>query len=691
MKTVCICLFADGIIIEVKSTLSFGLFGLAIKQYHKRAYFLLFYAIFSRKGTAKAIAERFRSSDIYQFSAGFGADVIEESVGIVFYKDADMVEFGSGITAENTILKRNGDNLILTFSDSTDQLTIKGQFSHGAWFSGWNDVETFKFADGTAWTDEQVREMLIHQSLTAGNDTVTGFYTADLIDGGSGNDTLRGLGGGDTYLFGKGSGQDVIEESIDTVYEDQPDTISFLPNVSSTEVKFLKVGNDLKISIDSETDTLTIKNHFGSRYNAVEFFKFNDGTTLTATQVTTGAVQAQSTSGNDTITGTSGADLLDGGAGNDILRGGDGADTYQFTTGFGQDVIEESVGLVTISDDDLVVFGPGFMSDEAILSRNGNDLIIRFQGLTDQVTVKGQFSHGAWFPGWNDIENLCFADGVQWTDAQVRDMLLRQSQTAGDDTVTGYWGDDVIDGGAGNDILRGLGGGDTYLFGKGSGQDVIEESVDTVYEDDPDIISFLPNVIGTEVSFLKVGNDLKISIAGTTDTLTIKNHFRLSYNAVEIFQFADGSTLTAEEVRIRAVRDQATVGNDTITGTNVSDTINGLTGNDTLQGGDGSDIYQFNAGFGQDVIVESVGNVLISDDDLAVFGNDFTSDHAILSRTGNDLIIAFQGSTDQVTVKGQFSHGAWYPGWSDIETFCFADGVTWTDAQVREMLIQQSR
>ncbi|SMC46565.1 beta strand repeat-containing protein [Sporomusa malonica] len=549
-------------------------------------------------------------ADTYIFDASFGQDVIKEGVSNSTISDNDSIVFGSGLTSDKAILSRDGDDLIIGFQGSTDQVTIKGQFSHDGWFLGWKDIETIRFADGVEWTDAQVRAMLIQQSETAGDDTVTGYWTADTLDGGAGNDTLIGLGGGDTYLFGKGSGQDVIKESIVTIYEDQPDTVSFLPNVAISDVTFHRVNNDLQISIAGVNDTLTVKNQFGLSYNAVELFQFADGTSLTAAQIASSIFESQSTSGDDLIVGTDGVDVMNGGLGNDTLQGGDGADTYIFDAGFGQDVIKESVSNLTISDNDSVVFGSGLTSDKAILSRGGDDLMIGFLGSTDQVTIKGQFSHDAWFQGWKDIETIRFADGIEWTDAQVRTMLIQQSETAGDDTVTGYWTADTLDGGAGDDTLVGLGGGDTYLFGKGSGQDVIKESIFTIAEDQPDTISFRSDVTRSDVTFLIVGNDLKISIAGAADTLTVKNHFGSSDNAVELFQFADGTMLTAADVAILAVAAQTTGGDDLVTGTLGADTLYGGAGNDTLDGGLGSDTMS--GGIGNDVyVVESSGDVVI--------------------------------------------------------------------------------
>ena len=45
--------------------------------------------------------------------------------------------------------------------------------------------------------------------------------------------------------------------------------------------------------------------------------------------------------------------------------------------------------------------------------------------------------------------------------------------TDGDDTLRGFGGDDTLDGGNGNDILHGGWGSDTFVFGVGSGDDIL--------------------------------------------------------------------------------------------------------------------------------------------------------------------------------------------------------------------------
>ena len=47
------------------------------------------------------------------------------------------------------------------------------------------------------------------------DNVLTGNTAANTLDGGAGNDTLNGGFGADTYLFGRGDGQDLIQESDD--------------------------------------------------------------------------------------------------------------------------------------------------------------------------------------------------------------------------------------------------------------------------------------------------------------------------------------------------------------------------------------------------------------------------------------------------------------------------------------------
>lgn len=77
------------------------------------------------------------------------------------------------------------------------------------------------------------------------------------------------------------------------------------------------------------------------------------------------------------------------------------------------------------------------------------------------------------------IEYVSFSDGTRLTVSQFLARLDDSQTVTGstrDDTLVLGGGNDVIDGGQGNDLLVGAAGNDTYRFGRGSGQDVIDQT-----------------------------------------------------------------------------------------------------------------------------------------------------------------------------------------------------------------------
>lgn len=79
------------------------------------------------------------------------------------------------------------------------------------------------------------------------------------------------------------------------------------------------------------------------------------------------------------------------------------------------------------------------------------------------------------------------------------------------------------------------------MFRRGDGHD-------TILDDDPtpdnvDTIVMGADILQADVSAVRLGDDLQLSIAGTTDTLTVKRAFRGTTNRVERIAFADGTVL----------------------------------------------------------------------------------------------------------------------------------------------------
>jgi Ca2+-binding RTX toxin-like protein len=62
-------------------------------------------------------------------------------------------------------------------------------------------VEQISFADGTSWSRADLRVKLLTLASTAGDDSITGYNTADTLTGGAGADTLAGGSGADVFHY----------------------------------------------------------------------------------------------------------------------------------------------------------------------------------------------------------------------------------------------------------------------------------------------------------------------------------------------------------------------------------------------------------------------------------------------------------------------------------------------------------
>ncbi len=633
--------------------------------------------------------------DTYIFNLGDGHDTIADAESNILGGETDTLQFGPGISASDVVFTRDGSDLVATIASTGDSVRISGQynFTETGVFGvrNFNLIENFTFADGTTKGWRAIMDDILHASETSGNDHVVGTHFGDVIDGGTGDDLLEGGDGDDTYMIALGDGHDTINDVTSNILAGgDDDTIVFGAGITPDSIHIERTGNSLENAVltfgDGNTaDSLTIDGQFtyGSinfRGNEIEHFTFADGTTWTPDDLRQHYIAQQETSGDDLITGFYTNDTLDGGAGNDTLRGGDGNDTYRFELGFGHDRIEESVQNAAYSDNDQIVFGQGLNSTDATLTRSGNDLIIGFAGMTDTVTIAGQFTTIANFDGWQDIENVTFGDGVTWTVDDIRHKLIAQSETSGDDTVLGFWSADTLDGGAGNDLLSGGSGGDTYRFGIGDGQDTVVAGYSAY---DPagtsDTVSFKAGVTADSVTFAISGNDLIVTLAGGADILTVQNQFT-DAGEVETFAFADGTTLSAVAVAALAISHAETSGADMIQGSHGADTFDGGAGNDTIYGNGGSDIFLFGHGSGVDTVYETIDHVARPATATLQFKADVATGDVVFSRNVNDLVVQLTGTTDALWVKGFFSSDS-----NKIDQFVFADGTTYTAAQVTDL------
>jgi Ca2+-binding RTX toxin-like protein len=362
------------------------------------------------------------------------------------------------------------------------------------------------------------------------------------------------------------------------------------------------------------------------------------------------------TSGADTLTGTAAADSISGLAGNDKISGRGGDDT-----------LDGGDGADTVSGDD------------------GNDTVY---GGADNDSLYGNAGSDT-LDGGAGNDNLYGGDG--------NDILLGDD---GADNLYGNAGSDTLDGGAGNDSLYGGAGNDTYLFGLGDGQDTINYDYDTNVGK-LNVLQFKAGVTADQVTVGRSGDNLVLSITGTTDQVWIDDFFyndnpANAYNSIQQVKFSDGTSWDIDTLTAMSL--VGTSGADTLTGTAAADSISGLAGNDkisgrggddTLDGGDGNDSLYGGAGndtyilgrdYGSDTVIESdstAGNT-----DVAQFLSGVSADQLWFMHSGNNLEVDIIGTADKLIIQD------WYSGSNHhVEQFKTTDGaMTLLDSQVENLV-----
>lgn len=337
----------------------------------------------------------------YYFNRAFGQDVIRLEAG-----SEDQIFLYDGITADEVVFSREGDDLLLAMGDGS-QLRVAGyfvagtaawlQFGDGAWISRTQmDTGTYYGAVGGGGTGEdnllgtEGDDRLYGRG---GDDTIDGLGGNDLIEGGDGNDTLTD-GQGDDLVLG-GAGNDVInlvynggplgEDIVDGGTGDDTyniaglsgydvianlgvndagwDTINLLGITQNMVTNYQVDGNNLTIFVsgnngqpNASIDNIIVLEGFlaNNRHRIV----FAGGAEMTATDfalrtwdgtagddVFVGSYTpdvASGMGGNDQLSGLGGNDRLYGGDGDDVLEGGDGDDVLHGEAG--NDIVRGGAG-----------------------------------------------------------------------------------------------------------------------------------------------------------------------------------------------------------------------------------------------------------------------------------------------------------------------------------------------------------
>jgi Ca2+-binding RTX toxin-like protein len=428
--------------------------------------------------------------------------------------------------------------------------------------------------------------------------------------------------------------------------------------------------------------------------------------------------------GSDWVIGSSGNDALSGGGGDDLVIGGAGDDDIVGDSGHFPGQFDWSVVRNPSPQAQTALTFVHFVSRDAspggrdtIYGGGGNDWV--FSEVGDDLVDGGSGDDVLRGGGGSDIllggagNDMLYGDGDRDTAPDGADYL---DGGHGDDVLDGGAGDDVLVGGPGNDRLAGGPGQDFYIFERGDGVDIIDDTSDSALDAERSVIILGSGANRDNVKF-RVGSlvidysaapDLDGEVSPSRDDVI---HI-LGFDAanpfatpvVEELRFADGDVMRFEDILARGFDIDGTQGDDgagsfsgpALRGTAVTDRIRGFGGrdhlfgfggddfldggdaHDILNGGDGNDLLQ--GGAGEDHLGGYQGEDRLEGGD----GND-TLDGGI----GNDVLV---GGRDNDILQGGAGDDVYELGFGsgadvirdDIgrSRVRFSDGIAQSDLRV---------
>jgi Ca2+-binding RTX toxin-like protein len=594
-----------------------------------------------------------------------GDDVIDGGDG------ADVLSGGLG---RDTLYGGNGDDYLYGsgwgFMDaqprSVDSLPLTAEGTELARGFGWvigsrnGSISTYVIEGVDVYQIPSDSANLIDGG--AGNDRIEAGTGNDVAHGGTGNDSIEGLSGHDV-LYGDDGNDSIFGDGI------------AIPNSGGGFDRYTNYtpgeqhGNDI-IDGGAGNDYLLGQGGNDALYGGAGDDSLNgDGEYIT--------VAPLAVHGNDYLDGGAGADQLVGGAKDDELFGGTGNDTL-----FG----DESPARI-----DGAYHGRDYLDGEAdndYLEGGGNDDIL-LGGSGDDV-MWGDSSTAGLADSFNGNDYLDGGDGNdQLAGGGGGDQLFGG---AGDDLLVGdayatilslaAHGNDYLDGGAGNDILQGDGGND-ILFG-GDGNDVLNGGTGADYMvggagNDTYVIDNAGDVI------VESGDDN--AGAGATGASASNTNVQASITYT-LGAFMTNLTLTGTD----AIDGAGNGMGNGLFGNDANNVLKGAGGIDYVVGGAGDDVYAFERGDGQDTVQnldfhhDSAQPALAAAIDTVRFGSGITDTDVVAFRVGDMLSLQLKHNSDQVNVLDYFAADAvsgTVTSDHKIDRVEFSNGVTWDQAMIQ--------
>ncbi len=620
----------------------------------------------------------FGGADRIIWDAADGNDFIEGGA------DVDTVEANGNSDAEVFTVTANGSRVRFDrISPVASFLDIGGVENLALNMKGGNDAFSA--------TGNLAALIAISVDGGGGDDELRGSNGADILSGGSGNDFIDGNQGID-QVFG-GSGADTIQwdpgDGVDTIEgQDGADTLQFnganiaeIFDVSANGARVRFTRNIANIVLDVDgVETLNLKTLGGADAVTV-----NDltGTAMKKVNVNLAGFDGAGDAAADTVVlmGTDGVDKVKMSSDETTATASGLAATVSVT---GADALGDRFTVAGLGGDD--VFNTSQLGANAIqfvadggegtetVTLNGTDAAEVFTATANGTSVRiDRLSPTAMNFDVANVENVVIkaGDGDDSFSA-VGNLAVLTTLTVegglGNDTLRGGNGNDVLNGGAGNDFIDGNQGNDTILMGggddtfqwdPGDGLDVVEGQggVDTVVFNGANIGEIidlsanggrvrLTRNIANIVLDLNGIEAVAINAFGGADTVTVNPLNGTALKNVTVnLAQFNGTGDAAADTVVVNATDRAEV--IVATGSQGGATVTGLAATVEVTGGESALDRLAIFAFGGDDIVNATG-VDATSVPMVIDGGD--GDDVLDGGAGNDTISGGEG--DDVLVGG---------------------------------------
>ena len=474
---------------------------------------------------------------------------------------------GTGNTLDNVLTGNSAANVLTggacndiyvvgtgdTVTEATNAGTDTVQSSI-TWTLGTN-VENLTLTGTTVinGTGNTLNNSLIGNS---GANTLSGGTGADAMSGGAGSDTYVVDNIGDTVTENLNEGTDLIQSAVTytlaanvenltltgtTAINGTGNTLdNLLTGNSAANVLTGGAGNDTYVVGTGDTATEAAAAGTDTVQSAITWTLGANLENLTLTGTT--AINGTGNTLDNLLTGNSAANVLTDGVGNDTYVVGAG-DTVTEAASAGTDTVQSGVTWTLGANVEnltltgtTAINGTGNTLDNVLTGNSAANVLTGGAGNDTYVVTTGDTATEAASAGTDTVQS-----GVTWTlGANVENLTL-----TGTAAINGIGNtlNNILVGNAANNVLTGVGGNDTYQYSRGGGQDTVVDNAGTA-----DVVLFGATINPLDLVISRQANDLRLTIHGSTDQVTIQNWYSGATNQAETVQAGNGQTLLSTQV-----------------------------------------------------------------------------------------------------------------------------------------------